>query len=73
MVQDRMGHVRAFHARIKNDGLFAILGEDGDCDSLHEPILGVQRHATSFPRWGQVTIGIKRLSEIQVGCWVSGT
>ena len=33
VVQHRMRHVRAFDARIKDDGLLAILGEDGDCDS----------------------------------------
>ncbi len=60
MVQHRASHVRAFHARIQYDGLLAILGEDGDGDALHDSVLGVQGHATSFLRWGQVTIVIER-------------
>ena len=48
VAQHRARQVGAFHARVQDDGLLAILGEDGDGYALHESVLGVQRHATSF-------------------------
>jgi hypothetical protein len=41
------------------DGLFAVLGEEGDGDPGHDSILGVQCHATNFQRRGQMTFVIE--------------
>jgi len=59
MAQHRSGQVGALNPAVKNDGLFAVLGEEGDGDPGHDSILGVHCHATNFQRRGQMTFVIE--------------
>ncbi len=62
--------MRAFDTGVQDDGLFAVLGEDGDCDSVHESILRVQGHVTNFPRRNQVTFVIGNRKERRSRRWL---
>ena len=59
VAQYSSSQMSAFQARVKDDGLFAILGKDGDGDAVHESILSIQDHATNFLCQGQVTFVIE--------------
>ena len=62
MAEHGPGHVSAFHPGVQNDGLFAILGKDGDGYPVHESILAVHGHATNFLPQDQVTFVIEGTS-----------
>jgi len=52
VAQCRTGKVRALHPAVQYDGLFAVLGKEGDSDPGHDSILSVHSHATNFQRPG---------------------
>jgi hypothetical protein len=59
VAEDSAGHVGAFNPGVQNDGLFTVLGEDGDGYPMHESILALQGHATNFLHRGQMTFVIE--------------
>lgn len=59
MTQYRSGQIGALDPAIQYDGLFAVLGQDGDGDPGHDSILSVHCHATNFQRRSQMTFVIE--------------
>jgi hypothetical protein len=61
MAQRGAREVGALDPAVQDDGLFAILGQEGDGDAGHDSLLflSVHCHATNFQRWGQVTFVIE--------------
>src|SRR5207253_7695240 len=71
VAEHRSGHVGAFNPGVQEDGLFAVLGEDGDGYPMHESVLGLQGHATNFLPPGQMTFVIE--GKLEVNVKVGGT
>ena len=63
MAEDDPSHVCGFNTGIQNNGLFAILGQDGDGDSVHESIIAVHSHAKNFLRQPAMTFVIGQIRE----------
>ena len=59
MAQHGSGQIGALHPAIQYDGLFAVLGQEGDGDPGHDSILSVHCHATNFQRPSQMTFVIE--------------
>jgi len=60
VAQHGPSQIGALHPAVEYDGLFAVLGQEGDCDPGHDSLLSVHGHATNFQLRSQVTFVIER-------------